>query len=339
MSVIIYITLFVVMSYFMLSIDFTSVLPGVSSWRVLLLSYMGPTALGLLGLIYLPESPKFLLLQGQCERALEVLQQVYRINTKTTNYSINNVEIDEEDKGYTDVKGFQSILRLMWEQTLQLFERKRIWQTLNMCTIDFIICVIGVGITMWLPTILNYLVALDDENLTICSAIRIATRKENSNDTEIDVCSSPNSLNVSHFKTLIAISAALLGYYVISSAVVNFVGRKRLLVIWFSLGTICAFSMYWINIYFLSILFLTLICQMGKFHGMVVSCAADYYPSSINAMGVSFVTLISSVGLVVGGNITGTLFLNHCDFMFFGCSAGMFFVVILTTLLPNENRK
>lgn len=329
------------MSYFILPINFTSFIPGLPSWRVLLLLLMAPSIFGLIGLFCLPESPKYLFSQGQDEKALEVLSLVYSWNKQTTRntYPVLSVELNEEDKGFSDVKGAAAVLNLMWVQTMQLFEKKRILQTLNMCIIDFIICVIGVGITMWLPTILNYLVILDDESHTICSAIRLATGQTKNESAEVDVCAGPDGLNISHLKTLIMISTALMFYYVISSAVINSVGRKRLLVIWFSLGTICAFSMYWVNIYFLSIFFLTLICQMGKFHGIVVSFAADFYPSSVNGMGVSFITTISSIGLVVGGNIFGALFLNHCDYMFFGCSAAMFLVVVLTMMLPSEKKR
>lgn len=85
-----------------------------------------------------------------------------------------------------------------------------------------------------------------------------------------------------------------------------------------------------------SIFAITLIYQIGKFHGIVLSAAADYYPPNINAMGVSFVTVIGSAGLVFGGNITGPLFLNHCNEMFFGVFGVMLVVITLTSMLPKE---
>lgn len=330
-----------VMSYFILPINFTNFIPGLPSWRVLLFLLMAPSVFSLMGLYYLPESPKYLLSQGQEAKAFEVLRLIYSWNKNTTRYTypVDSVEIDEADKGFSGGKGVGPVLILMCAQTLELFGKKRFLQTFNMCIIDFTINVIGIGITMWLPTILNYLVFLDDENHTICSAIKLGIGQQRNDSSTVDVCADPNGLNTSHLKTLIMISAALLSYYMISSAVVNCVGKKRLLVIWFSLGAICAFSMYWVNIYFLSIFFLTVICQMGKFHGIVVSFGADFYPSSINAMGVCFVSTIGSIGLVVGGNIAGALFLNHCDYMFFGCAVAMSVVVILTAMLPSEKKE
>lgn len=79
-----------------------------------------------------------------------------------------------------------------------------------------------------------------------------------------------------------------------------------------------------------------MIYQLGKFHGIVLSAAADYYPSNINAMGVSFVTIVGSAGLVFGGNITGPLFLNYCNEMFFGVFVAMVIVICLTCVLPKE---
>lgn len=249
---------------------------------------------------------------------------MFQINTKKPGglYPCFNVALDDTEWLHADARG-------MWKQTVQLFLKERIFQTINMSIINFTICVIGVGITMWLPTILFYLERFEDKNKTVCSVMR-----HSKPDDEDTIC--PSELNIDHFHTLIWISTALLFYYIISSAVVNSLGKKRLLLVWFTLGTLSAFTMYWSEIYVYSIVALTLICQMGKFHGIVLSIAADYYPPNINAMGVCFITMISNIGLVVGGNITGALFLNYCDYMFFGFAFVMLIIIILTTLLPKE---
>lgn len=312
------------MAYLVLPVDFTSISKYIQSWRVLLLVYIFPSILGFFGLLFLPESPKFLITMEKHNEAQEVFRKVFHINTKKPGglYPCHNVFLDDSEWLNADARG-------MWKQTLQLFKKERIFQTINMSIINFTICVIGVGITMWLPTVLFYLESNKDKDLTVCGALRKATPNNDST-----IC--PSDLKIDHFNTLIWISTALFFYYIISSAVVGFLGKKRLLLIWFTLGTISAFTMYWSVVYVYSIVALTLICQMGKFHGIVLSIAADYYPPNINAMGVCFVTMISNLGLVVGGNITGALFLNYCDYMFFGIAFIMITIILLTTLLPKE---
>lgn len=313
------------MAYIVLSIDLTSILsPHITAWRFLLFIYIFPSVIGFIGLLCLPESPKFLITLGKHNESQEVLRKIFHINTKKPKslYPCYNIFLDDTECLRADAKG-------MWNQTVQLFKKERILQTINMSMINFTICVIGVGITMWLPTILVFLEESGNKNLTICNALKRSTP-----NTENALC--PGDLKIGHFMTLLWISAALLFYYIISSAVVNCLGKKRLLLVWFTLGTLSAFTMYWSSIYVYSIVALTLICQMGKFHGIVLSIAADYYPPNINAMGVCFITMVSNLGLVVGGNITGALFLNYCDYMFFGISFIMVVIILLTTLLPKE---
>lgn len=313
-----------VMAYLILPVDFTPLSQYLKSWRVLLLVYIFPSILGFLGLLFLPESPKFLITMEKHSESQEVLRKVFQINTKKPGsfYPCYNVFLDDTECLRADAKG-------MWKQTVQLFKKERLFQTINMSLINFTICVIGVGITMWLPTVLFYLEENKAKDITVCNALRRSTP-----DNDSSTC--PRDLKIDHFNTLIWISTALLFYYIISSAVVDFLGKKRLLLIWFALGAFSAFTMYWSVVYVYSIVALTLICQMGKFHGIVLSIAADYYPPNINAMGVCFVTMVSNLGLVVGGNITGALFLNYCDYMFFGIAFIMMVIILLTTMLPRE---
>lgn len=317
------------MAYIVLPLDLKSVWNLLQSWRVLLLIYTLPSILGFLGLIYLPESPKFLLAQGRHDESQEILRHVYHINTKKpeTLYQCSNVILEEIQ--VADAKG-------MWKQTLQLFVKERIFQTINMSIINFTICVIGVGITMWLPTILFYLENNREQGKTVCGIMGNVSSSPSSLSSKDANSLCPGELDIDHFVTLIWISASLFVYYLVSSAVVDFLGKKRLLVVWFALGTVSAFTMYWSQIYFYSIVALTLICQMGKFHGIVLSIAADYYPPSINAMGVCFITMVSNIGLVVGGNITGALFLSYCNYMFFGCGVLMIIIIVCTLKLPKE---
>lgn len=201
-----------------------------TSWRVLLVVYLFPSVLGFIGLMFLPESPKFLLAQGRDHECLEVLKKVYSLNTgqPASSYEINNIDSEGILSSFVNVKGIKEILKLMGNQTLELFHKSRVFQTINMCIIDFIICAIGVGITMWLPTMMNYLALLGEGSHTVCSAIIEGSSKA-ANESLVDMCADNNDLSTSQFKTLIYIAIALLFYYAICSSVITVIGRKPLL--------------------------------------------------------------------------------------------------------------
>lgn len=76
--------------------------------------------------------------------------------------------------------------------------------------------------------------------------------------------------------------------------------------------------------------------QVGKLSGIVSGIAADFYPTNINAMGVCFVNMMSRIGIMIGGNIAGGLFLNHCETTFFTYSGVLFAVVLMTMMMPKE---
>lgn len=201
-----------------------------TSWRVLLVVFLFPSVLGFIGLMFLPESPKFLIAQGRHLESLEVLRKVYRINTGNpeSSYEVNNIDSEGLITGFSNAKGLKEVLKLMGNQTLKLFHKSRIFQTINMCIIDFIICAIGVGITMWLPTMMNYLALLGEGSHTVCSAI-IEGSSRAANESMIDMCSEQGNLSTSQFKTLIYIAIALLFYYSICTSVITVIGRKPLL--------------------------------------------------------------------------------------------------------------
>lgn len=201
-----------------------------TSWRVLLVVFLFPSVLGFIGLMFLPESPRFLLAQGRDEESLEVLRKIYSLNTGNppSSYEINNIDSEGLLTSFNNVKGFSEVVKLMGTQTLELFHKTRILQTINMCLIDFCICAIGVGITMWLPTMMNYLVLLGEGSHTVCSAI-IAGSSKAANESMVDMCADDSHLSTSQFKTLIYIAIALLFYYAICSSVITIIGRKPLL--------------------------------------------------------------------------------------------------------------
>lgn len=184
-----------------------------------------PSIVAFIGFLYLPESPKFLLAQGLYAEALEVLRKIFKTNTgkPEDSYPSGLIVLNEKSTGLNNTKGFGEAVKLMGKQTLQLFHKKRILQTINMSIIDLIVCIIGAGFTMWLPTVLSSFNDPHSEFLTVCAAIGISKNHSS------DICSNPNGLETSHFKTLVFIAMILIFCFLISSVAVGFIGRKIIL--------------------------------------------------------------------------------------------------------------
>lgn len=108
------------------------------------------------------------------------------------------------------------------------------------------------------------------------------------------------------------------------------------IVFWYLVGMGFALSVYWSNFYLLNIIALTFIIQVANWIGIVAGIASEYYPTSINAMGVCFVMMLSRIGAVIGSNIVGPLLTTYCDYMFFMYGGLMLGVVLFTLMLPTN---
>ncbi|KAL5273298.1 hypothetical protein ACFFRR_000206 [Megaselia abdita] len=213
------------MAFLILPLKLTDYIASFSPWRALLLVNNIPSIIALVGFLFLPESPKFLLAQGLYVEALDILRSIFTKNTGKPKDSYPNglIMLHEKATGLNNTKGFGEAVKLMGKQTLQLFHKKRILQTMNMSIIDLIVCIIGAGFTMWLPTVLSSFNDPSSEFLTVCDSIGLSKNHSS------DICSNPNGLETSHFKTLVFIAMILIFCFLISSVAVGFMGRKIIL--------------------------------------------------------------------------------------------------------------
>ncbi|CAG9787449.1 unnamed protein product [Diatraea saccharalis] len=87
-------------------LSFSTYLPALdifwNSWRTLMVVYSIPSFITALCLFFLPESPKFVLSQGNEEQALEILRTIHRINNRSSKeeYQVKGLirEVEKQDK-------------------------------------------------------------------------------------------------------------------------------------------------------------------------------------------------------------------------------------------------
>lgn len=81
------------------------------------------------------------------------------------------------------------------------------------------------------------------------------------------------------------------------------------------------------------VLLFSLTIQSSNLIGIVTGIAADYYPTGINAMAVSLVTISSRLGISVGSNVVGYLIIHSCEDLIFGFCGVLVFATVLVILL------
>uniref|UniRef100_T1GWN8 Major facilitator superfamily (MFS) profile domain-containing protein n=1 Tax=Megaselia scalaris TaxID=36166 RepID=T1GWN8_MEGSC len=123
-------------------------------------------------------------------------------------------------------------------------------------------------------------------------------------------------------------------FYFFISNIINIVGKKRLLIIWMTIGGTFAGALYWISNFYLILLALLMIAALGNCIGIMITIAIEYYPININAMGVTLVMMVGRLGAVTGTNVIGPLLLNNCNTMFFSYAGIIGFLILLGFFLP-----
>ena len=93
-------------------------------------------------MIFLPESPKFVLLQGDETKAIEILKKIYSINTgndpKLYNVTglIQDAEFKQNQIKLCPHKSI-SMIKSMWNQTFPLFMKPHLKNTMIACAMQF----------------------------------------------------------------------------------------------------------------------------------------------------------------------------------------------------------
>lgn len=134
-------------------------------------------------LIFLPESPKFVLGQGDKAKAYEILQKMNRINNGK-NSELEVFNINEEPESIANRQRIAKckesrfpLLKSIWIQTAPLFKPPLLSSTVLICTIQFGIHTTSNGLYMFVAEILNKMASnLDDfvdQRISMCEVIQM----------------------------------------------------------------------------------------------------------------------------------------------------------------------
>ena len=144
----------------------------LASWRLYLLIISLLNGFAFVGLLILPESPKFLLSKEKKEKALNSLYWMYKFNCKAAQFQIKELQLEDEEMAMK-----QKVLnpaRLVWTQTCALFSKRHIWST---CKASFTMGAIffaSSGLYLWTPDILSKMVQNRNGSVTTCEAVSLA---------------------------------------------------------------------------------------------------------------------------------------------------------------------
>jgi len=223
-----YLLFFAAMAIGILPLRIETIVLGMrfSSWRVLLLANVSISLLALVGISTLPETPKYLLVQGHGDQSLEILRSIFAQNSgkDPAEYPVKEVALESGGASLSDVHGFLDAVRLVWHQTVPLFHRQRLWHTLNICCIQFLIYFLAQGIFMWFPTILDELGTRNGNDTLLCDVLQDFKVDSGSVDAGCSV-----DVDTSTYQVMIIIGACFVMIYLLFAYIIDYIGKKNLL--------------------------------------------------------------------------------------------------------------
>jgi hypothetical protein len=120
-------------------------------WRLFIVSCGLLSLISGICFIFLPESPKFVYAKGDERKALDIMRKIYSINTGLPgdSYDVKGI-LKDADEYRDDFDSSQhnfivGTMKSVWRQTAPLFQKVHLKNTLNLCTIQFLIFITSNG--------------------------------------------------------------------------------------------------------------------------------------------------------------------------------------------------
>ncbi|RVE43385.1 hypothetical protein evm_011970 [Chilo suppressalis] len=303
-----------------------------NSWRTLSLIFSTPCVLSAIGLLFLCESPKYLLSVGKDEKALKIMRTIFSINNNKSrdDYPVKCLVLDELTASHAP-KGFFSSVA---SQTIPLFKPPLLKNTVLLCAMMIIVLLCMQPYLVWFPYLINGFmtsVQRGEESLTICQRLRAS---QNMTETTVNDC----SINEFALSMLSGMGFLLAVINTVLSFLINYFGRRRLIIIVqfiAGIGGICLNSS---KLWQLSGLLLFVFIAGILNFGMVTTVSVDLFPTHVKAMAVSLTMMIGRVSAVVGINILKLLLEVNCEASFYMFGAVTLLGVAVSFLLPKDRK-
>nr|XP_029711049.1 synaptic vesicle glycoprotein 2A-like isoform X3 [Aedes albopictus] len=253
-------------------------------WRFYLLLSSLTSVLIIGGILCLPESGKFLLTSGEHDKVLEVLSQMYRWNKGVPDYMfpIKSITLDAIDSAFVEQRKreINQGLRYVWEQTVPLFRPPLVGNTVRASFLMFGLFMASSGVFMWMPDILNTYVNFKDAKLTICDVVEIIHNNRTQMSAQHIVASCPVSIDASIFMITTIMGILFLACYILNGAVINMVGKKLLLNIWYVVCGVCGVAALWTSDFYLTLLVIVIFLAVGCCGSVLSAISVDLFPTN-----------------------------------------------------------
>ncbi|XP_078049211.1 putative transporter svop-1 [Augochlora pura] len=306
-----------------------------NSWRIFLSLCGVPILLGVVGLSFFPESPKFLMTQGRNAEALKVFQQIYRLNTgkPAAEYPIESLEEKSLRKQENDNMKSTKTAILSYGPRLCLITSMQFATMLAFNTIR-----------LWQPQLFAILDRFDstrhnrtmDGNPTFCEILDHSTIQKAA---DVEQLACRNIVSKSVYLNTIVISSVASLLLISASFVSQILSHRPMLFISYGAALSCIVYIIWSTN---TVITLGLTCVFAGLTNIamnvVVGVVVILFPTSLRTMAVSLVMTFGRIGSMIGNVLFPVLLAYGCIAPILTLSGFLLSCFLLTCLLPRSRK-
>ncbi|XP_052862694.1 synaptic vesicle glycoprotein 2C-like [Anopheles cruzii] len=319
-----------------------------NSWRIFLLVCSIPSFIVAALLLYLPESPKFLLSQGKFEEALAIFRGIYVTNTGKSKdlYPVKELLIDDSlreelEAATKPIKNkYKRMLYDILDNSKQVFMSPILKFTSISITINLTFHIGYYGLMMWFPELFN---RFDEftrahpgvEDATVCQVTDYVVGM--GSHSQSGVCSSTIPSTV-FLESLITVAAAL-PTNVIAVLGMDRLGRKFFLVFSTMAAGACSASMYFVTNKHQNLALSAIFSGVISMGNASLDCLiTEVFPTNLRATGVAISMVAARLGGIIGNVVIATLLDMYCPAPTFIVAVLLAGGGLMCLFLPNTTR-
>ncbi|EAT32850.1 AAEL014910-PA [Aedes aegypti] len=319
-------------------------------WRLFLVVCSVPGLISAFVLLWFPESPKFILMQGDVDQTIKTIQWVHRFNRgrKVEPLAIDSILAETEAQQskarraeLQNMKGIGALAKLVWNQTAPLFMGSFLKKTAIVCFLQFGTYLTSHGTYMFFPSILDQVFKAQEtgeERFSVCELVYDRANTTNTETDTDDECV-VQTLDVTLYEMSFILEVIYAAGFAIIGLIINVVGRLSILVFVFGGCGIAGLLIIFVEIPMVSV-WCYMILVMCGFAGSIVSAiTVDLFPTNLRAMAVCMSSMFGRLGGVIGSNLFGLLLESQCELTF--AIPGILLITcgLLSFFIPNIHQR